>query len=323
MAGAAGPARITLWGIEVFVATAEERSISAAARRLGASPSAVSQQLTNLEAALGATLLLRSARPVVLTSAGEAFRRRAEAILNEAAQARTEVQGTEHAPLGRLRLGMIDDLEADITPPLLTRLAERLPGCQFLLETNASHVLYDQLDAQALDLIVAAEMGPAQSWAEVHPLWSEDFLVAVRAGEVDADGDLLAQLRDRPLVHYTTRHHMGRLVQTHLVRLNLTLAHRFELDSYHALLAMVGQGEGWTILPPLALMRARRLLPGLDILPLPFERLSRRIVLTARAGQLGELPSLVAEETRELLDRLVLGPAGEAYPSLKGKVTLL
>ncbi|MGR3453703.1 LysR family transcriptional regulator [Pseudooceanicola sp.] len=319
----AGPGRITLWGIEVFVATAEERSISAAARRLGVSPSAVSQQLTNLEAALGATLLLRNARPVTLTAAGEAFRRRAAAILNEAAQARIELQGAEIAPLTRLRVGMIDDLEADITPPLLTRLAGRLPGCQFLLETNASHVLYDQLDAQALDLIVAAEMGPAQHWAEVHPLWSEDFLIAVRQGEVDPEGDLLAQLRSRPLVHYTTRHHMGRLVETHLARQNLTLAHRFELDSYHALLAMVGQGEGWTILPPLALMRARRLLPGLDILPLPVAPLSRRIVLTARAGQLGDLPGLVAEETRRLLRDAVLEPAGAAFPRLRGTVTVL
>ena len=49
--------RITLWGIEVFVAIAEETSITAAARRLGASASAVSQQLTNLETALGTALL--------------------------------------------------------------------------------------------------------------------------------------------------------------------------------------------------------------------------------------------------------------------------
>ncbi|MCU0905026.1 MAG: LysR family transcriptional regulator, partial [Tabrizicola sp.] len=61
--------RVTLWGIEVFVASAEEGSISAAARRLGVSPSAVSQQLTALEAALGATLLDRSGRPVQVTPA--------------------------------------------------------------------------------------------------------------------------------------------------------------------------------------------------------------------------------------------------------------
>jgi DNA-binding transcriptional LysR family regulator len=56
--------RVTLWGIEVFVAAAEEGSISAAARRLGVSPSAVSQQLSGLETALGAALLDRSTRPM-------------------------------------------------------------------------------------------------------------------------------------------------------------------------------------------------------------------------------------------------------------------
>ena len=78
--------RITLWGVEVFIATAEERSITAAARRLGASPSAVSQQLTNLEGAMGVTLLQRNARPILLTPAGEIFRRRAQNIMNEAEQ---------------------------------------------------------------------------------------------------------------------------------------------------------------------------------------------------------------------------------------------
>ncbi|HBU14944.1 MAG TPA: LysR family transcriptional regulator, partial [Gemmobacter sp.] len=55
--------RVTLWGIEVFLATVEQGTISAAARQLGASPSAVSQQITGLEAALGAPLLDRGGRP--------------------------------------------------------------------------------------------------------------------------------------------------------------------------------------------------------------------------------------------------------------------
>ena len=46
------PGRISLWMVDVFAAIADERSISAAARRLGASVSAVSQQLTNLESIL-------------------------------------------------------------------------------------------------------------------------------------------------------------------------------------------------------------------------------------------------------------------------------
>ena len=45
-----------------------------------------------------------------------------------------------------------------------------LTGCQFLLETGASHRLYDQLDARALDIIVSAELGDGADWMEVHPL---------------------------------------------------------------------------------------------------------------------------------------------------------
>ena len=61
------PGRITLWGIEIFVAAAEESSISAAAKRLSASPSAISQQISNLEAGMGTILLDRSRRPHQLT----------------------------------------------------------------------------------------------------------------------------------------------------------------------------------------------------------------------------------------------------------------
>ena len=50
--------RVTLWGIEVFLAVAEEGAISAAGRRLGVSASAISQQLSGLEAALSATLVI-------------------------------------------------------------------------------------------------------------------------------------------------------------------------------------------------------------------------------------------------------------------------
>ena len=69
--------RVTRGGIETFLAVADEGAISAAARRLGVSPSAISQQITGLEAALGAVLLDRSARPIILTPAGAMFRRHA------------------------------------------------------------------------------------------------------------------------------------------------------------------------------------------------------------------------------------------------------
>ncbi|SEQ60623.1 LysR family transcriptional regulator [Thalassovita taeanensis] len=308
------PGRITLWGVEVFVATAEEGSISAAARRLGASPSAVSQQLTNLEGAVGVTLLHRNARPVVLTPAGEIFRRRAGTILNEATLARAELAMADMSSLTRFRLGMIEDLEADVTPRLLTELAADLKGCQFLLETGASHYLHDLLDARALDVVVAAEMGAEAEWMEVHPLLSEGFVVAAPKGKIDPNSDILRQLKKLPLVQYTTRHYMGRQVASHLARQNLTMAHRFELDSYHAILALVAQGAGWTILTPLALMRARRFAAELDVFELPFQPLSRTISLIARKGVLQDMPAQVAERLKPVLQEVIVRPALAAHP---------
>ena len=315
--------RIILWGVEVFIATAEERSITAAARRLGASPSAVSQQLTNLEGAMGVTLLQRNARPVLLTPAGEIFRRRAQNIMNEAEQVRAELAMSDLRALTRMRLGMIEDFEADVTPQLLTQMSVELKTCQFLLETGASHFLHDQLDARALDVIVAAEMGEPLSGMEVHPLMEDGFVVAAPKGAIDGKADVLRQLKRMPLIQYTSRHHMGRMIASHLSRQNLRLSHRFELDSYHAILAMVGQGAGWTILTPLALMRARRFAPKIDVMPLPFEPLARRISLTAREGILQDMPAGMADKLRPILTKTVIEPALEAYPEAQGMISLL
>lgn len=309
--------RITLWGIESFVTTAEEGAVSAAARRLGASPSGVSQQITGLEAALGTALMDRGTRPVTLTPAGQIFLRRARVILAEASQARAEVAAQDLAALTDFRLGMIEDFDADVTPRLLAGMAEELKTCQFLLETGASHRLFDQLDARALDVVVAAEMGAPADWMEVHPLLAEPFVAAVpRAAGEDA-------IQSLPLIQYTQRHHMGRQIAAHLARQNLTLAHRFELDSYHAILAMVGEGAGWTILTPLGYLRARRFHDVVDLCPLPFAPLSRRISLYARQGVLGAMPGQVADRLRGLLQEKIVTPATADMPWLGADLRVL
>ncbi|WP_076532416.1 LysR family transcriptional regulator [Roseovarius nanhaiticus] len=317
------PGRITLWGIEVFMAAADERSISAAARRLGASASTVSQQLSNLETAVGAPLLERSARPLRLTRAGEIMHRRAQTILAEAAQARAELAMADLAQLTSVRLGMIEDFEADVTPRLLTHMAGQLQDCQFLLETGASHSLHDQLDAQHLDIVVAAQLGDSAEWAETHPLMREGFVVAAPRGLLTGAGDTLDQLRTSPLIHYTTRHYMGRLIAAHLARHAAPIPRRFELDSYHAILALVAQGSGWTILPPLALMRARRFAGEIDVRPLPLAPLTRTIALTARQGVLGNMPAEVAATLAPILQEAVVAPALDRYPFMRDALALL
>ncbi len=309
--------RVTLWGIEVFLAVADERAISAAARRLGVSPSAISQQLTGLETALGAVLLDRSARPLGVTPAGAMFRRHAQTILNAEAEARAELAVADLSGLTTLRLGMIEDFDAEVTPHLLQALAQDLRGCRFLLETGASHRLLDQLDQRALDIVVAADLGSESAdggWREVHPLLTEPFLAVTPRGRSHTD---------LPLIQYTARHLMGRQIAGHLARQNLRLAHRFELDSYHAILAMVAGGQGWTILTPLALHHAARFRDGVDVAPLPFASLDRTLSLSARAGVLRDMPAQVANHLRGLIGAQVVAPAQSQWPWLGDSLRVL
>jgi len=246
--------RITLWGIEVFVAAAEESSITAAARRLRASPSAVSQQLTNLEAALD--------------------------------------------------------------------MAQELSNCQFQLDTGPSHRLMDKLDQRALDMIVGADLGEMTDWMEVHPILVEPFVAIVPKGSV-ASGKPMDTLRRMPLILYSVRHHMGRLISAHLARQNLTLNYRFELDSYPAIMAMVASGAGWTILTPLALLHARLFRDKADVIALPFPPLSRTISLTARKGVLEDMPARTAARLRPLVQEMVVTPTVTHMPWLRESLRVL
>lgn len=312
--------RVTLWGIEVFLAAAEADSISAAARRLGASASAVSQQIAGLEAALGAVLLDRSARPLGLTPAGEIFARHARGAVTELARARAGLALSDLSSLTSLRLGMIEDLDAEVTPRLLAGMADELRGCRFLLETGPSHRLFEQLEARALDVIVAADIGAAADGMEAHPLLTEPFVAIVPAA---LSGIAPADLAAAPLILYSARHHMGRQIAAHLARQNLDLPHRFELDSYHAILAMVAEGAGWTILTPLGWLHAQRFRDRVEMLPLPLAPLSRSISLWARRGVLQDMPARVALRLRRLLGELMVRPALARHPWLAGDLAVL
>lgn len=315
------PGRLTLWGIEIFAAIAETKSILAAAQRVGASASAVSQQLSNLEAALDISLVNRGARPMTLTPAGNVFLRRAKAILGEAALASSELANRDLSRLQQFRLGMIEDFDADVTPRLLIEMADVLQSCQFLLETGASHRLFEQLDTRALDAIVAADTGQDADWMECHPLLTEPFVAAVPVARGAATA--LSDLADLPLIQYTQRHLMGRQITGHLARHRIDLSSRFEMDSYHAILAMVAQQNGWTILTPLGFLRAPRFGDQVTMVPLPIPPLSRSLSLCARRDVLGVLPAQIAGQLRGILDDMVVRPTVRRFGWLEDGLRVL
>jgi DNA-binding transcriptional LysR family regulator len=95
---------LKLDSIQAFAAIAEARSISGAARRLSLSKSVVSERLTELERSLGAKLIHRTTRTLVLTEDGNAFRARAQRILSEVDEAASELAERRGNLAGPLRI---------------------------------------------------------------------------------------------------------------------------------------------------------------------------------------------------------------------------
>ena len=116
---------------------------------------------------------------------------------------------------------------------------------------------------------------------------------------------------------------MGRLLMLHLAWNNINISFKFELDSYHAILALLEEGAGWTILTPLALRRARRLIRQIDVVQLPTEPLTRTISLTARRNILQDTPERMAITLRSILRESIFKPMISFHPYHENMVEVL
>src|SRR5689334_8777524 len=92
-----------------FAKTVEAGSLSRAAIELGLPRATLSRRLARLERRLGARLLRRTTRSLVLTDAGEALHRHARIVLDAVAQAESSVRRTDDAVRGDLRVSVPPD----------------------------------------------------------------------------------------------------------------------------------------------------------------------------------------------------------------------
>ncbi|GAB2842280.1 LysR family transcriptional regulator [Pseudoduganella ginsengisoli] len=126
-----------------FIQSAETGSFSAAARRLGLTPAAVSKNVARLESSLGVRLFQRSTRSLTLTSGGERFLEQVGSPFSSVLEAIDGVAKDDGQPSGVLKVGMAPAFGREYLLPLLDDFLVRNPA-----------VLPDwHFDNRAVDLI--------------------------------------------------------------------------------------------------------------------------------------------------------------------------
>jgi len=113
--------------LATFLAIAEERSFTKAAKRLGVSPSALSHAIRGLEEGLGVRLLSRTTRSVAPTEAGEQLLARLGPALTEVHDALEQLTGLRDKPAGRVRLLIPRLAGATVLGPKLAKFTRDYP----------------------------------------------------------------------------------------------------------------------------------------------------------------------------------------------------
>ncbi len=117
-----------LRGAQAFVAVAEQRSFSGAARAAGVTPSALSQAVRSFEDRLGVPLLIRTTRSVGLTDAGRRLLERLTPALRETGAALAEARGSAEVVQGTLRITAGRLTVPLVVEPILPALLQRHPA---------------------------------------------------------------------------------------------------------------------------------------------------------------------------------------------------
>ena len=129
--------QVELRQLNYFVAVANEKSFTLAAKRLHVVQSAVSAAIASLERDLRVTLFERNAQRVALTEAGEALLPEALAVLDAAQGARDAVDELGRGVRGSVRVGMLAGVELVDLPALAGDFRRRYPGVELRLRMEA------------------------------------------------------------------------------------------------------------------------------------------------------------------------------------------
>lgn len=169
--------------LRYFVAVADARHFTRAARTLGIGQPPLSQQVQALERELGTPLFTRLPRGVALTDAGTAFLEDARRILREADQAIERARRVARGELGRVRMGMINSAPFHpLIPKLIREFRRQHPQVALSLEERTTPGLAAAVRNDLVDVaFVRPLLGDDQGLC-VEPLLDEDLVVALPSG---------------------------------------------------------------------------------------------------------------------------------------------
>ncbi len=287
--------------LRVLRAVASTGSFSAAARELGCTQPAVSQQMKALEQSAGTPLLIRTGREMRLTQAGTALVRHAVGILAGLTAAEEEVAAIAGLRAGRVRLVSFPSGSSTLVPTALAALRAAHPGTRVSLVDAEPPRSVEMLREGDCDVALAFRYGPgaaAEDWTDlvVRPLLTDRLIGLVPEGHRLADAGAaggagpvsIGEFADESWIAGCPR--CRRQLVEVCESAGFTPRIDFATDDSPAVIGLVGAGLGVAVLPELAVETVR----PTGVRTVAVEPAVRREIVALTLPDLAQVPAVAA-----------------------------
>jgi DNA-binding transcriptional LysR family regulator len=265
-----------------FLVTAEEGSLSAAARALGMAQPTLGRQVAALEDELGVVLFERAGRGLTLTPSGLDLLDHVRAMGDAAGRVSLAAGGQAHSIEGSICITASEIYSAFLLPPIVAKLRGLAPGIE--VEIVASNAAVD-LRRREADIAIRS-FRPTQPDLIARKLRDDRARLYASDGYLDRIGPIAApqDLNRADFIAFDTTHMM--IDGLNALGLDLTRKNFPVLTSSHLVQwELVKQGVGIGVFPEAigdAEPRVRRALPGLAPLTFPIWLTTHRELNTSR-----------------------------------------
>lgn len=285
---------VTLRQLRYFQALIENGSFSRAAEKVHISQPALSIQIRELEASLGATLVERASRGIVLTRLGRDAHEQTLRILDETLLLETMGKRFDEGPV-RIVLGILSTLAPYVLPGIMDRLEASSPRIDLnIVETSGEELVSDLLASRLDAAIVSLPLGLLE--LTERELFEDRFLLAGRAkrlasirrllGDTVSPADV-ARADMGPLLTLGQGDCLAAQVMGACLLWRVREVRR-GAGSLATLSRLVAKGAGLTLLPETAAAAERAASPDLHLLRFAPAEPSRRIGLVHRVAAQGQ-----------------------------------
>lgn len=168
--------------LRTLVVIADTGNFSAAAERLGRTPSAVSMQVKKMEDIVGTSLFVRDSRSVRLTRDGEILLQHGRRLL--ALNREVMARFVQPDLVGEVHLGAPDDVAERFLPTMLSHFAESHPGVMLNVLVEGTQRLVDLVHDRTLDLAIVTAGRVLRDVKDVEIIHTEPLVWAALADGV-------------------------------------------------------------------------------------------------------------------------------------------